>query len=383
MLIQFSIIFYNSIIYDYYSNLYIYIIFIYIYIYLFIYIYIYMFKFLNKNLVAKFFSTKLPHKNVNKRKRIDEMLSNDKKETELWNAKDFINELKNKFPLNLNKSSSIPVKFDENLTCFLPLGSLINKTKAVAISKSFIEGLLNYTNGLDSQLDQWCEDNFLIKIVYEMENILKITKDKNSPLKAKLSIKGCKENSLRKANFNVNLYNIKNYILIGLEKNRKNKPNMKMVEYNSDMQIKNTISNVEELIKTDVVTFKNPSLMMTAAYDKIPIQLISQFEFTLISDKELKLVVEINDELNDKISKEEFNISSIDLKAECEVIRMTYNDILKIDKEMKKQDKQKTTELDDSFTFDEILKTLVKSENKASNLLLVDVDNIMKGNNFI
>ena len=207
--------------------------------------------------------------------------------------------LKDYFPLKLNKKDIMMQ--DQNLECFIPFDKIINQVKLVSLSKNFLDNLIT-----NKSIEQYCEDNMADKIYLGMDQLTQFNKNNESGLKISLAY----NIDLRKAQFIVNLYNIKNIVLLGIDPDRKKKKNLKMINYYTDMVINNSVS--KQQIRSDIAINRERNNLINHMND-INIYLISQFEYSLISKKKdsFKLLVNVEDEFEEKKETMEFFLNSI------------------------------------------------------------------------
>jgi len=196
--------------------------------------------------------------------------------------------------------------------------------------------------------------HYVNKILINMDEILKIKNDKMANLKYKFSLKSgtntsdnfskkkeSSEISFKKIKFNINLYNIKNFIILGIDHNRKIKKNLKFINHARDMFVENPISldGQPKSIKTDIISnksiFNNFNPGNNLNYEDIRFTLVSQMEFSSIPIQNLKINLEIEDELNEKKTYHDFNFNSVDFIVECQILKMTYKEMLKLEEDIK------------------------------------------------
>jgi hypothetical protein len=327
---------------------------------------------------------------------------------ENFSANDFINYIKQNIPLSLNTKKI--VKPDENMTCFVPINDIISRAKAVGIGKQFLEDLVKYLNDGSQEVfinNNLYEENFCNKINLNLDKLIDL---KNSHLKYKfyfkntditntVFIKNKNKNILtipKKTNFQVNLYKIKNYICLGIEPDRKQIKNLKLFNFHKDVFVKNPLAGEKGTdIKADVISFKDQSKLIGQQHENIPLCLLSQFDYTLISDKDLILVVEINDELNDLNTKHELSFNSIEFKVECVIFKMNYKEMQKFDKESKIRNEKGVINMEEFNTVNtnnldlQNLSVTAFINNQKFNekfkyeFKIVDVDNFLDGNKLI
>src|SRR5690606_15796601 len=103
---------------------------------------------------------------------------------------EFIDIFHENFPIKLNKKDLVMP--DQNLTCFIPFMQILNKTKIVSISKTFIDNLMN-----DNDLSDICEENLTNRIYYNLDKTTKFNKNPHSILKYKMKL----NTDLRKTSF--------------------------------------------------------------------------------------------------------------------------------------------------------------------------------------
>jgi hypothetical protein len=210
----------------------------------------------------------------------------------------FIKTFEKNFPIGLNKTGA--TQSDQNLDCFIPAANIFTRPKAVGLCKSLMDSLISRKG-----YEALCEDTLSNKLSHTLDSLDVGT---DSSIQFDLNYKP----DLRKVNFLVNLYNIKNYILINVDPDRKVQKNLKFINYYEGLTMDNPSTGKQ--LKVDYIINRdrsNPSGKQGYIY------LISQFEFSFITTKPLSLVLNIRQEI-DEISKTvEYEISRIDLKVEC------------------------------------------------------------------
>lgn len=299
-------------------------------------------------------------------------------------------------PIKLNKKDLS--KSDQNLTCFIDISSILNKTKAISLAKTFLENfllLINNPNAITDNLFQKnIEENFYHRLSMSIDNIYKYNNDKDSNIKYKVQfqIDNKLTDTLRKINFNVNLYNIHNYMSTGVELDRRNKPKLRNISYMSDILIDNPNPDEKnKSIKSDIITL-NPHGLAEQQNNNSenPVNMISFFEFSLIPEKKnLKLNLEIFDEINEKTFNFQYDLFSIDFIVECVVLKMNYSDFLKLEfQKTNNENNENLIEIEekDQPNISKFLKLKDYSQiNKYLHydLKIIDVDYFMNGNKFI
>jgi hypothetical protein len=325
--------------------------------------------------------------------------------TSFSNTKDLIEEFGNKFPVKLNKKKVL--KSDINLTSFVPFDKIINKTKAIAISKNFIENLISYVNtgkiNYINEMNSYCENKFVHKIFDRLQDILNIRNEEEPVYSYKIFLKTKENNSLvgreinlKKLSFNVNLYNIKNYLLLGLDSNRETKKNLKFVTVNKDILLNKFFSSNEQKnqttsIKTDIYSLKITQNNF-GEINNLPMMLVSQFEFSLLPSKAFYICIEVQDKLNETKILKEYKIEMIDFIVECELLKIKYSDINELNtkiNEVKSSQKKDENEEEIKGEEEDNLKLLqlLNSDNIEEkfnyNLKIIDVDGYLNGNDIL
>jgi hypothetical protein len=340
---------------------------------------------------------------------IEAKFSNKKQEvidiTSFSTAKDLIDEFEKKIPIKLNKKKVL--KSDKNLTSFVPFQKIINKTKAIAISKNFIENLIEFINTGKLQyindMHSFCEDVFVSKIFDRLHDILSIKNEEEPAFSYKIFLKTKENNSLvgketylKKLSFNVNLYNIKNYLLLGLDSNRQIKKNLKFISVNKDILLNKLFSfneNKNEItsIKTDIYSLKLSQNNLREIND-LPMMLVSQFQFSLIPLKTFYLCIEVEDILNETKLLKEYKIEVIDFTLECELLKLKYSDINELNSKIKEGKNSDNNDEDDGEMKSEeqenlqILQSLNSEDLEEKfnyNLKIIDVDAYLNGNDIL
>jgi hypothetical protein len=276
--------------------------------------------------------------------------------------KDIPNLIKKNLPINLDKKY---FHFqDQNLETFIPLHKIVNKVKFVSISKNFLDNLLS-----NKSLSDICESSLLEKIDNGIEMLNIYNQNQDTGIKFKLSF----NNDLRKVQFLVNLYNIKNYVLIGIEPRKKNL-NLKLINYYRDIYLQNPV--IETGIRCDIAVNRKLNSMSIENENHF-IYLISQFEYSLIPSKNesFKLLIDLEDEFNIKNERHDYIINSIEFKLENVLSKISIKEYL--------NDKSKNNLNDSNINAEFIMKYLANKELLDNRFMIVDVDNIMQGNNII
>ena len=287
----------------------------------------------------------------------------EEKSIDNYTFQDFLKIFQRAVPFSYDKVTIIHP--DQNLSCFIKYSDILNKPKATSLSKQFIEDIIAYLNsGNDEILEKAIyEENFINKLKLRLEKILNFNKSSESFIKYKIHFKPTEEKSFnrfksvaseikktplfipKKLRFNINLYNIKNYVCLGVEPDRKMIKNTKFLSHYQNMCMENPLNknNENESIKTDVLTYRETSKIMLGEYESIPLCLLSQFEFSFLPSDEgdkIVIVLELFDELNGNNKKFELSLNSVDFLVESEIFRMKYGDIIKLEKENDSRQKE-------------------------------------------
>jgi hypothetical protein len=335
------------------------------------------------------------------------------KEPDLWSAEDFIKNFEKMCPIKFNKKHVI--KSDQNLTSFLQYDKILNKIKAVAISKNFLEKFFEFLNSENENeienLFSFCEENLINRINVDLEKIRNFNRDKTAHLKYSLKFKSDDNlqfnkniinTSLKKVQFNINLYNIKNYIFLGIDPSRKIIKNYKFLSHLKDTVMSNPIfkggyenfsnknspSIDNSSVRTDIISNKQ-NFMIGQDLNKIPLCMISQFEFSLIPIKIFKLNIEVEDALNEKKISHDFEINSIDFLVESEILRITLEEMRVLENEFKDKLKEEENEPSENSgatqneQFMNFLSSTQIYDKFKYDLKIIDIENYLNGNELI
>jgi len=140
------------------------------------------------------------------------------------NTEKFLDVFNENFPLQLNKEKAIII--DDNLTCFIPLDEVINRVKAVSLTKRFLDHIINP----EADFGDICHDKFNKLISLKIYNIKEFRIDDDNIIKYNLFY----NKNLKKVKFLVNLYNVKNYICIGFDPSHNVSQNFKNFQHLKD-----------------------------------------------------------------------------------------------------------------------------------------------------
>lgn len=337
------------------------------------------------------------------------------KEPDLWTSEDLIKNFEKMCPIKFNKKHIL--KSDQNLTSFIQYDQILNKLKAVAISKNFLEKFINFLNSENENeienLFLFCEQNLINRINVDLEQIKNFKRDKTSHIKYYFKFKSDDNlqiskyiksshlnTSLKKVQFDINLYNIKNYIFLGIDPSRKIAKNIKLLSYLKDTFMSNPIfsgnqnnlSNIKyspsidnSSVRTDIISTKE-NIIIRHDLDKMPLCLISQFEFSLIPVKNLKINLEVEDTLNEKKISHDFEINSLDFVVESEILRITIDEMRFLEKEFRDKYKQQETICSEDSTNEQFMNFLSSTQiyNKFKyDLKIIDIENYLNGNELI
>jgi hypothetical protein len=343
-------------------------------------------KILNQKLVFKYgkkMSTKKVRSSLKKPNYKSETNESKEKTTSDISPSELLNDFINYSPFTFNEKHI--VKTDQNMTCFVSNNKILSKIKAVAMAKQFLEDYINFLNkGYDTIYENSTlyENNMIIKLRSNLENITNYNKNRDSYTKYKVSFKNPNNKNLatnipKLINFNINLFNVKNYICLGILPDRKIIQNHKAVSHSYDIFLNNPMEE-SETIKTDVIALKENANFTTKDHESVPMCLLSQYEIQIIPSKEITLNIEITDEINDKIQNYEFGLTSFDLKLESVIFKLNLKDIQKLHE--LSQDSQ---EVGDKFL--KVGKYLEKEslQNFKHEFKIIDVCDLMKGNKLI
>jgi hypothetical protein len=305
----------------------------------------------------------------------------------------------------------------------------------VALSKYFLENFVKYVNSENENeienLLSYCEENFVNRLAVNLEGIRKFKRDSNSHLKYSINFKNEDTNSnfnsqlpspplsllnknnlltssLKKIQFNVNLYNIKNFIFLGVDPNRKISKNYKFISHIRETIMNNPIGEANpkkysqnntidnSSVRADIISQKI-NFIPDENLEQIPLCLLSQFEFSLIPSKKLKLNFQIEDTLNEKKISKDLEINSIDFLVESEILRVTMKDMKEIETKIKNNMKKESDEIfeyqnnnnseysenSQNAQFFDFLSTS-EFENKFKyDLKIIDIENYLNGNEII
>lgn len=153
----------------------------------------------------------------------------------LSNSELFLKCFSEHFPLQLNKPKVINI--DQNMSSFISLDKIINRVKAVSIAKTFLDNLISK----EKDFSNICDET-LIKIIGPKLDIIKDFKiEDDDIIKFDLSF----NKSFKRTKFNINLYNIKNYMCFGFDPDRSVIKNTKNFQHLADHiigKIRNKIS---------------------------------------------------------------------------------------------------------------------------------------------
>jgi hypothetical protein len=266
----------------------------------------------------------------------------------------------NRFPIKLNKKDIIMQ--DQNLESFIPYDKIVNQVKLVSLSKEFLDNLINH------KLSDIYEEKLLDKILYSNEKISDFNRLNDNGLKINYQY----NLDLRKVQFLVNLYNINNIALIGVDPDRRKQYNLKTINYYRDMVIHNTVSNQQ--IRADIVVNREKHNILLDNKDAY-LYLITQFEYSLITKKKdsFKLIVEIEDEFNESKDVLEYSLNSINFKLETILNKVSLKDFAK----------NKDNKEDASLKAVRLIESLYGEGKNNFELKFIDIDNIMNGNELV
>jgi hypothetical protein len=130
------------------------------------------------------------------------------------------------FPIKLNKP---PRNYpDMNLTCFIPIERIIKKPIILSKFRKMLDLFVSLHTNEDS-FSELFESKLSNRLMYDISLI-----NQNDHVKTKITIP-----DLKRTMFNVNLYNINNYSLAGINPDRRVPKNLKAIQYSRDIQLSN------------------------------------------------------------------------------------------------------------------------------------------------
>jgi hypothetical protein len=269
--------------------------------------------------------------------------------------------IKNNIPIKLDKRDTMMQ--DQNLECFIPYDRVISQIKLISLSKNFLDNLI-----LNNSLDTYCDDCLSDKINIGLDKIQEFNQTNQSGLKISLNY----NIDLRKVNFYINLYNIKNIVLMGIDPDRKKPKNLKLINYYTDIIINNSVSN--KPIRADLVANRDNKNVMNQINDTY-IYLLSQFEYSLIAKKNdsFKLLLNVEDEFNEEKESMEFCLNTINFKVETILSKVSMNEVMK----------NKNSNEDVSLQAISLVESFYKEGKMNFDLKIVDIDNFMNGNEIV
>ena len=138
------------------------------------------------------------------------------------------------------------------------------------------------------------------------------------------------------------------------------------------MVINNSVS--KQQIRSDIAVNRERNNLINHMND-INIYLISQFEYSLISKKKdsFKLLVNVEDEFEEKKETMEFFFNSINFKVETILTKVSMNEFMK----------NKDSGDDPSLQAIRLVESFYNEGKMNFELKIIDVDNFMNGNEII
>jgi hypothetical protein len=285
------------------------------------------------------------------------------KKPEITRIEDFVKLFKEEFPIQLDKRD-IPV-VEQKIQCFVPIQTILNKTKILSECKIFLDNLITNNEAGYASL---CEETLVTKISLNLDTINYPNYDKDSSIKFKAKFNP----DLRKVNFLVNLYNINNYILMGVNPDRKIKKNLKLISFYKDLTLENPLTSTP--IKANMIINNELSNKFIPIQNDSFMYMVSQFEFALIPSTKTPLSIGMNiiQEL-DEINKEfNFPIKKICFKMEAVLQKIPMNKMVTLNSGVSY----------DPSKMGEYYTNLI-SEKLDFELKFIDIDGLMNGNEII
>jgi hypothetical protein len=117
---------------------------------------------------------------------------------------------------------------DDNLTTFIPFEKLITKVKAISLAKHYLDNITLETPS--KSLDDFCENKFINSITLKLDAIKDFKIDGDNFIRYNLSF----NKPLKKFKYNVNLYNIKNFMCFGFDPSKDSTKNIKNLQHLKD-----------------------------------------------------------------------------------------------------------------------------------------------------
>ena len=128
------------------------------------------------------------------------------------------------FPIKLRKS--FHNYSDNNLTCFAPIEKIIRKPLLLSKFKKMLDHIISLETNED-YFSELFEAKLSNRLIYDITNI-----NRNEYIKTKICIP-----NLKKVKFNINLYNIINYSLAGINIDRRFPKNLKTLQYTREVSL--------------------------------------------------------------------------------------------------------------------------------------------------
>jgi hypothetical protein len=279
------------------------------------------------------------------------------------------------FPISLNKDEyESKTRKDQHLKTFIPYNNIITNVRAVSLVKELLKNLLLNIKIQDeeSRIRSEQEESLIFEKTLSNEIKSRHKKIQDFLFYNNLIIDDCyykygskKITSLKSVKFEVNLWNISNYMCFGVEPIREEINNKSIFLKIQKDEFISLGGESPDVLKTSIISYRDTFKMINFQNEYIPMSILTQFYLSFKPLSNLMLYIKLKNEIDETYYEFEHEISKIDLIAECILLSTDYKELMKINKNTSQFDFQ-----------------LLKNQFSYT-LKIIDIDNILNGNSLI